>query len=424
MSYAILLPMTSLWKSAPLVALLALTQSCSPARSFHDTQDDGGSAGMGGGTEGGVDVATDAVHDTSADTSGDTGSPDTSTDTAVDTSSDTGSDTGESDACVPLACQSAGIACGTLPDGCGGTLDCGGCPGGVPCGSGGIPNQCPGLPCPLPWGGSLPNGQSTTAYLYPSALSPDLCTSHMETRTCNDGILSGSYTHPSCTQTYRDCTLTGYGTLTHGQQVSSYAASSVPCGQTCTQVTISCDDGTLSGGSAYVASCTVSPCCTDDGISPELAALGASQNCGPGSPRRMIQANTMDWSGCCGYLVRECNVAGTSSANRLYCDLDADTWCNGVVYATNLWKCTPPPCSFGHAKGFSDLSAGTSCSSSLTNVNTSAGCTGGVAYYSSFGCTYTCDEEGWLTRSYGAPCEMGNGTCGGSVSTSSTTTCP
>ena len=31
------------------------------------------------------------------------------------------------DACVPMSCEGAGKQCGTAPDGCGGTLDCGAC---------------------------------------------------------------------------------------------------------------------------------------------------------------------------------------------------------------------------------------------------------------------------------------------------------
>jgi len=33
----------------------------------------------------------------------------------------------ETDACVPLSCASAGVGCGTIDDGCGGSLDCGDC---------------------------------------------------------------------------------------------------------------------------------------------------------------------------------------------------------------------------------------------------------------------------------------------------------
>lgn len=70
-------------------------------------------------------------------------------------------------------------------------------------------DQCPGgrcvanyvngisecvIDCTLPWGGTLYSGNSVTAYL---ASSGTTCTS--QPRTCNNGVLSGSYTFASCT---------------------------------------------------------------------------------------------------------------------------------------------------------------------------------------------------------------------------------
>ena len=44
--------------------------------------------------------------------------------------------------CVPTTCAAARAACGTIPDGCGLTLSCGGCASGQACGGGGVPNAC------------------------------------------------------------------------------------------------------------------------------------------------------------------------------------------------------------------------------------------------------------------------------------------
>jgi len=38
--------------------------------------------------------------------------------------------------CSPATCATVGAACGTAPDGCGGTLECGGCPAGLSCSAG------------------------------------------------------------------------------------------------------------------------------------------------------------------------------------------------------------------------------------------------------------------------------------------------
>jgi hypothetical protein len=46
--------------------------------------------------------------------------------------------------CVPATCPRVNAQCGTIPDGCGGTVDCGQCKGGETCGttSNGEPNVC------------------------------------------------------------------------------------------------------------------------------------------------------------------------------------------------------------------------------------------------------------------------------------------
>ena len=44
--------------------------------------------------------------------------------------------------CVCKTCQQVGVNCGPAGDGCGGLLDCGGCPSGQTCGGGAVPGQC------------------------------------------------------------------------------------------------------------------------------------------------------------------------------------------------------------------------------------------------------------------------------------------
>jgi hypothetical protein len=45
-------------------------------------------------------------------------------------------------ACMPATCQSLGRNCGSVADGCGGTLPCGTCSGGLSCGGSGVPGVC------------------------------------------------------------------------------------------------------------------------------------------------------------------------------------------------------------------------------------------------------------------------------------------
>src|SRR5439155_20781893 len=47
-------------------------------------------------------------------------------------------------ACTPTACAAQGKNCGTIPDGCSGTLTCGSCTAPQTCGGGGVANVCGG----------------------------------------------------------------------------------------------------------------------------------------------------------------------------------------------------------------------------------------------------------------------------------------
>jgi len=50
--------------------------------------------------------------------------------------------------CVPTTCAAQSASCGTIPDGCGGTLSCGTCTAPGTCGGDGTPNVCGGrIPC-------------------------------------------------------------------------------------------------------------------------------------------------------------------------------------------------------------------------------------------------------------------------------------
>ena len=53
-----------------------------------------------------------------------------------------------------------------------------------------------GAACPLPWGGTTPDGTSVTAYQSSSVVPPATCVA--QTRTCTNGSLTGSYTNLNC----------------------------------------------------------------------------------------------------------------------------------------------------------------------------------------------------------------------------------
>jgi hypothetical protein len=123
--------------------------------------------------------------------------------------------------------------------------------------SGGSCTVPTGSSCAAPWGGVIANGASLTAYAGATVPYGSACAA--ETRTCNNGVLSGSNTVQACTVSAAplSCNLPWGGTLASGGAVTAYAAASVSYGNSCTAETRSCTNGVLSG-SYSSASCSVS----------------------------------------------------------------------------------------------------------------------------------------------------------------------
>jgi hypothetical protein len=110
--------------------------------------------------------------------------------------------------------------------------------------------------CALPWGGSIAHGQSVTAYQVNSVGPGGSCTPYAQTRTCNNGALSGSYAYSSCSVQPSSCALPWGGSVNSGSSATAYGAQSVPYGSSCPAETRTCTGGALSGSYVY-GSCTV-----------------------------------------------------------------------------------------------------------------------------------------------------------------------
>jgi len=103
-------------------------------------------------------------------------------------------------------------------------------------------------------GVAVSDGESVSAYQSSTAPFGSTCTS--ESRSCTNGVLSGSFTHSSCTTANpTQCSFAG-STINHGEQRVAYESATVPFGSTCVSQTRSCSNGTLSG-SFTNASCAV-----------------------------------------------------------------------------------------------------------------------------------------------------------------------
>ncbi|WP_157684595.1 hypothetical protein [Bdellovibrio bacteriovorus] len=152
-------------------------------------------------------------------------------------------------------------------------------------------NSCAPASCTLPWGGTLANGSSVTAY---SSTAPvgAACSTVSQTRTCSTGTLSGSYTNSTCSSgcaagTTSNCSYTAAAhNGASGSCVSGYTGS---CSYRCNNgtrsvVSNSCavPTGTWVNGGSSGAQCTnnVAPSGTCSPIGKTCYILYG--NCGGG----------------------------------------------------------------------------------------------------------------------------------------------
>lgn len=103
-------------------------------------------------------------------------------------------------------------------------------------------------------GQTVADGTSVTAFISSSVNTGETCTS--EIRVCTSGSLSGSATFASCqVNSSASCLFNGQ-TILDGQNFVGYQSSQVPHGQLCTSETKTCNNGVISGEFTF-ASCTV-----------------------------------------------------------------------------------------------------------------------------------------------------------------------
>lgn len=148
-------------------------------------------------------------------------------------------------------------SCATCGNGAINPPTCDQCPSGQSLVNGQCSTPQPPQSCTFN-GQTVAHGASVTAYQSSSVGFGGTCVS--ETRTCNNGTLSGSYAYVSCTVgSAASCSLPWGGTIAHGQSVTAYSSSQVACGQSCASEARSCNNGSLSGSYSN-ASCSVAAC--------------------------------------------------------------------------------------------------------------------------------------------------------------------
>ena len=115
-------------------------------------------------------------------------------------------------------------------------------------------------------GQTYTHGDSVVAYRENVVTNGRSCdtTSNTQTRRCNNGTMSGSYRYSTCDDT-NDCTFNGT-TIAHGSTVTAYLSDNPGAGQSCSSQTRTCNNGSLSGTYEY-ASCGDEDPCTFNGES-------------------------------------------------------------------------------------------------------------------------------------------------------------
>ena len=260
-----------------------------------------GDTGGGGDTSSG-DTAVSPDTSTVDTGSGDTGTPDTGT-------PETGSpDAGVDAPCSPATTCPAAQTCGTAPDNCGGTLNCGTCTSPQTCGGGGTANACgctPATTCPAGENcGSAPDGCGGTINCGTCTL-PQMCGGGGTANVCGMGVCVPKTTCPAgenCGTANDGCggtincgnctapqTCGGAGTV---NVCGCTSAMTCPAGDNCGSVPDGC------GGTINCGTCTAPQTCGGGGTQN---VCGGSAVCGNGireGSEQCDDGNNVNLDGC------------------------------------------------------------------------------------------------------------------------------
>lgn len=176
---------------------------------------------------------------------------------------------------------------------------------------------------------TVAHGESVIAFANNEVPFGASCTS--ESRTCDNGVLSGTYSQQSCAvQNAQNCTL-GDKTILHGSSIVAYPSSVVPSGSTCVPQTRVCANGVLSG------SHTALSCEVDDPVvvAPSSCYLNG-QKIASGSSVTVFETNSVPFGQKCRAEVRVCDQGVLSgSFQSKSCAVEAAKSCefNGQAVA-------------------------------------------------------------------------------------------
>jgi hypothetical protein len=165
-------------------------------------------------------------------------------------------------------------------------------------------------------GQTMTSGDQITAFVASTVPFGQNCVS--QSRLCTDGSLSGSYTFAACApEAPASCLFNGQ-TVTNGSSINGYLTSTVPFGQTCQSESRVCTNGNLSGSDTY-GSCTPAA---------PASCLFNGQTIPSGGSVIGYQASTVPFGQTCQQESRVCtNGVLSGSASFGSCDVDIPASC-------------------------------------------------------------------------------------------------
>ena len=213
-------------------------------------------------------------------------------------------------------------------------------------------------------GQTIAHGQNVTAYQNSTIAYGSGCVN--ESRQCNNGQLSGSFSFASCTANSPAACLFNGQTVAHGQNVSAYTTSTVAYGSNCKVESRTCDNGVLSGTNTF-ASCQIDApaMCLFNG---QTVAHGASMNA--------YTTSNVAFGSTCKVESRTCNNGALSGTNAFAnCQANAPASClkNGLTVAHGevISTFTKNSVAFG---GTCDATLTTCTNGQLSNSNPYTSC--------------------------------------------------
>jgi hypothetical protein len=259
-----------------------------------------------------------------------------------------GGDAGPTSNCTQETCQSLTIDCGYAGDGCGGVLSCGSCASPQFCGGGGF-NKCGGNNGLTPDGGGTACTPTTCAALgYTCGVAADGCGGVLSCGTCNNPQFCGGGGFDKC-----------------GGSNGLLPDGGIPCTPTtCTAFGYTC--GIAADGCGGVVSC--GSC-----ANPQYCGGGGFDKCG-GNDGLTPDGGVVCTPQTCTSLGYTCGVAGDGCGGTLSCGSCTDPgYCGGGGYSKcggnngltpdGSVACTPKTCAM---LGFTCGITGDGCGGSLS----------------------------------------------------------